>query len=89
MMRPDILFVLRLTDDGSLIWVALQAKWCEAQNGISPGTVLEAMKTVTPSRYFLSKVCVQFMATAAQYTHPFVRRMESKYLDTLKYATKS
>lgn len=58
-MGPDVLFVLRLEDE-SLIWVALQTKWSRGQGGnISKKLLLQAMKSVTPSKYFLDKVSIR------------------------------
>lgn len=88
-MRVDILFVLRLTDDKSLIWVALQSRWCESREKIFRGTFLDAVESVTPSKYFLAKVCVQPQLTRTRKTHPFVRRMGDRSLDMLIYATAS
>ncbi|KAF8656140.1 hypothetical protein AX16_002742 [Volvariella volvacea WC 439] len=58
-MGPDMLFVLRL-QDGSLIWVAVQAKF---SNGVDSNgskqlrkTMLEdAVKKVTPAHFFLDR----------------------------------
>ncbi|XP_006457031.1 hypothetical protein AGABI2DRAFT_122905 [Agaricus bisporus var. bisporus H97] len=52
-MGPDVLFVLKLSD-GSHIWVALQTKWCRGEQ-LSKQLLLHAMKSVTPSKYFLDK----------------------------------
>lgn len=55
-MGPDVMFVLRLSD-GSLIWVALQTKWSRGEQGnLAKRLLLQAMKSVTPSKYFLDKV---------------------------------
>ncbi|KAF8901314.1 hypothetical protein CPB84DRAFT_1777551, partial [Gymnopilus junonius] len=55
-MGPDLIFVLRLVDDGSLIWVALQAKYSLGKNGLLSRPFLRrAMRSVTPSSFFLDK----------------------------------
>lgn len=55
-MGPDILFVLKLSD-GSLVWVALQAKYSSGRNGtLSRLFLRRAMRSVTPSKYFIDKV---------------------------------
>ncbi|KAF9446423.1 hypothetical protein P691DRAFT_627847, partial [Macrolepiota fuliginosa MF-IS2] len=54
-MGPDVMFILRLSD-GSLIWVALQTKWSRGDKGnLAKRLLLQAMKSVTPSKYFLDK----------------------------------
>lgn len=56
-MGPDLIFVLRLVEDGSLIWVALQAKYSLGRNGLLSRPFLRrAMRSVTPSFFFLDKV---------------------------------
>jgi len=55
-MGPDLLFVLKLAD-GSFIWVALQAKYSLGKNGsLSKLFLRNAMRSVTPSKYFVEKV---------------------------------
>ena len=55
-MGPDLLFILRLSD-GSLIWVALQAKYSTGKNGsLSRNFLRHAMRSVTPCHFFLDKV---------------------------------
>lgn len=57
-MGPDVMFILQLSD-GSHIWVALQTKWSLGEKGnlkLSKQLLLHAMKSVTPSHYFLDKV---------------------------------
>ncbi|KAF9552856.1 hypothetical protein CPC08DRAFT_822630 [Agrocybe pediades] len=54
-MGPDLLFVLRLSD-GSLIWVALQAKYSVGKNYLLSRPYLRrAMRSVTPSYFFIDK----------------------------------
>jgi len=56
-MGPDLVFVMRLSD-GSMIWVALQAKYSLGVNGtLSRSFLRRAMRSVTPSCFFLDKVC--------------------------------
>ncbi|XP_006457032.1 hypothetical protein AGABI2DRAFT_122906 [Agaricus bisporus var. bisporus H97] len=52
-MKPDVLFVLEI-EDGSRIWVALQSKWSK-QRTIMKVNAINAMKSVTPSKYFSNK----------------------------------
>jgi hypothetical protein len=55
-MGPDLLFVVKLAD-GSFIWVALQAKYSLGKNGsLSRLFLRRAMRSVTPSKYFIEKV---------------------------------
>lgn len=55
-MGPDLLFVVKLAD-GSLIWVALQAKYSIGKNGsLSRVFLRRAMRSVTPSFFFVDKV---------------------------------
>jgi len=55
-MGPDLIFVLRLSD-GSLIWVALQAKYSMGKNFLLSRPYLRrAMRSVTPSYFFIDKV---------------------------------
>ena len=55
-MGPDLLFILRLSD-GSLIWVALQAKYSTGKNGsLSRNFLRRAMRSVTPCHFYLDKV---------------------------------
>lgn len=55
-MGPDLVFVLRLSD-GSLIWVALQAKYSLGKNGsLSRPLLRHAFRSVTPASFFLDKV---------------------------------
>ena len=57
-MGPDLLFVLRLEDDTQL-WVALQAKYAKGKGGkgtLPRDSLRKAMKSVTPSKFFLNKV---------------------------------
>ncbi len=57
-MGPDIVFVLRLSD-GSFIWVALQTKWSRGTSGnLAKSLLMQAVQSVTPSKYFLDKVSV-------------------------------
>lgn len=59
-MGPDIIFVLRLSD-GTLIWVALQAKYSLGKNGLLSRPYLRrAMRSVTPAYFFLDKVNYSF-----------------------------
>ena len=61
-MGPDLLFILRLSD-GSLIWVALQAKYSAGKNGsLSRNFLRHAMRSVTPCHFFLDKVSISFFA---------------------------
>lgn len=63
-MGPDILFVLRLLDgssNGSLIWVALQAKNSE-NDQLPNGVVSRAIQSVTPSQYFLARVSASWLS---------------------------
>ncbi|KAF5349975.1 hypothetical protein D9756_009205 [Leucocoprinus leucothites] len=54
-MGPDVIFVLQLSDQ-SLIWVALQTKWSIGKKGkLAKDLLLHAMKSVTPSKFFLDK----------------------------------
>lgn len=55
-MGPDILFILRLSD-GSLIWVALQAKHSMGKR-LTNEVLSRAVRSVTPSKYFMGKVSV-------------------------------
>lgn len=56
LMGPDILFALKLSD-GNHIWVAIQTKLSNGTKGVLPkNLLLHAMKSVTPSSYFLNKV---------------------------------
>lgn len=55
-MGPDLMFILRLSD-GSLIWVALQAKYSKGINGsLSRKFLRHAVRSVTPCNFFLNKV---------------------------------
>lgn len=57
-MGPDLLFILKLAD-GSLIWVALQAKYSLGKNGmLSRHFLRRAMRSVTPSTFFTDKVTI-------------------------------
>ena len=59
-MGPDLMFVLRLSD-GSLIWVALQAKYSKGKNGsLSRLFLRHALRSVTPCQFFLDKVSGMF-----------------------------
>ncbi|KAK2467560.1 hypothetical protein APHAL10511_000415 [Amanita phalloides] len=51
-MGPDIIFVLRLSND-KLLWVALQAKLCFSR--IDRERVKKAVRSVTPKNFFLDK----------------------------------
>ncbi|KAH6879719.1 hypothetical protein BKA70DRAFT_1207313 [Coprinopsis sp. MPI-PUGE-AT-0042] len=56
-MGPDLLFVLKL-EDGSQVWVALQAKYVKRRAGkdyLAREYLRKAMKSVTPSKFFLNK----------------------------------
>ncbi|KAF8808854.1 hypothetical protein BYT27DRAFT_7285678 [Phlegmacium glaucopus] len=54
-MGPDLMFVLRLSD-GSLIWVALQAKYSKGIDGsLSRQFLRHALRSVTPRKFFLDK----------------------------------
>jgi hypothetical protein len=60
-MGPDLLFVVRLAD-GSCIWVALQAKYSLGKNGsLKRGFLRRAMRSVTPSKFFIEKVRPSFL----------------------------
>jgi hypothetical protein len=62
-MGPDIMFVLRLSD-GSRIWVAVQNKYTSGKNGSMARPVLrQAMRSVTPSFYFIDKVSLLLLGT--------------------------
>jgi hypothetical protein len=59
-MGPDVMFVLQLSD-GSLIWVALQVKWSKSKGGkekLSKKLALDALRSVTPEKFFLHKVSI-------------------------------
>ena len=59
-MGPDLIFILRLSD-GSLIWVALQAKYSTGKQGsLSRNLLRRAMRSVTPCHFFLDKVSIFF-----------------------------
>ncbi|KAF8970889.1 hypothetical protein BDZ97DRAFT_1694140 [Flammula alnicola] len=54
-MGPDLIFVLRLSDR-SLVWVALQAKYSLGRNNLLSRPFLRrAMRSVTPSSFFIDK----------------------------------
>lgn len=53
-MGPDLIFILRLAD-GSLIWVVLQAKFIGGKNTLPRADLRHAMRSVTPSMFFLDK----------------------------------
>lgn len=55
-MGPDMMLVLKL-EDGSCIWVAVQAKYTQGRNGSITRPVLrQAMRSVTPEFFFVDKV---------------------------------
>lgn len=55
-MGPDLIFILRL-EDGTHIWVALQAKYSLGKNGsLSRPFLRHAMRSVTPAEFFIDKV---------------------------------
>jgi hypothetical protein len=54
-MGPDILLVLRLETTGSLIWVAVQAKY-STEKSLRRGDLRHAIRSVTPSEFFVYKV---------------------------------
>jgi len=57
-MGPDLIFLLRLSD-GSLIWVALQAKYSKGRDGsLSRLFLRQALRSVTPCNFFLDKVSI-------------------------------
>ncbi|KAJ7186529.1 hypothetical protein C8R46DRAFT_980797 [Mycena filopes] len=54
-MGPDILFVLELGDEAhSRIWVAVQSKY-SAENLLAKKELSKAVRSVTPSRFYLGK----------------------------------
>ncbi|RDB22393.1 hypothetical protein Hypma_010467 [Hypsizygus marmoreus] len=54
-MGPDLLFVLRLAD-GSSVWVAIQTKYSLGKNNMLSRLLLRrAVRSVTPSMFFLDK----------------------------------
>ncbi|GLB43053.1 putative expressed protein [Lyophyllum shimeji] len=62
-MGPDLLFVLRLAD-GPTLWVALQAKYSTGKNGtLSRLFLRRAMRSVTPSKFFIDKEGKPFSPT--------------------------
>jgi len=62
-MGPDLIFILRLAD-GSLIWVVLQAKYSGGKNGtLSRAYLRHAMRSVTPSLFFLDKARIMLYAS--------------------------
>jgi hypothetical protein len=59
-MGPDLIFVLKLSDN-SLIWVALQAKYTLGRNYLlSRMDLRRAIRSVTPSAFFIDKVIYPF-----------------------------
>lgn len=55
-MGPDLLFVLRLADNSN-VWVAVQAKYSIGKNGMLSRVFLRrAIRSVTPSKFFIDKV---------------------------------
>ncbi|KAG5643748.1 hypothetical protein DXG03_009682 [Asterophora parasitica] len=63
-LGPDLLFVLRLAD-GTNIWVALQAKYSTGKSGMLSRLYLRrAMRSVTPSEFFLDKEGKPFSPTS-------------------------
>jgi len=76
-MGPDLIFVLRLSD-GSLIWVVLQAKYSLGKNGLLSRPFLRrAMRSVTPSSFFLDKVRL-FLST-----HPTNTQRPPNFIEIL------
>jgi hypothetical protein len=60
-MGPHLIFILRLSD-GSLIWVALKAKYSAGKNGsLSRKFLRHAMHSVTPCHFFLDKVSLTYI----------------------------
>ncbi|KAJ7150875.1 hypothetical protein C8R43DRAFT_924428 [Mycena crocata] len=57
-MGPDLLCVLRVLDNtpkGSLLWVAVQAKFSEASHELKSETLRSAIRSVTPTRFWIDK----------------------------------
>ncbi|KAJ7458032.1 hypothetical protein B0H11DRAFT_1738165 [Mycena galericulata] len=57
-MGPDLIFVLRVLDGSSpapLLWVALQAKYGEGSSPLKVATLRHAIRSVTPSRFWINK----------------------------------
>ncbi|KAI3619445.1 hypothetical protein WG66_012792 [Moniliophthora roreri] len=63
LMGPDILFLLRLTkgeeerdpDYFSYVWVAVQCKNHNSYKRLPDGALIDAVKTVTPNRFFIPR----------------------------------
>ncbi|PPR06272.1 hypothetical protein CVT24_000891 [Panaeolus cyanescens] len=67
-MGPDLIFALKLSD-GSLIWVALQAKYSLGKSGLlSRSSLRRAMQSVTPNRFYIDKDGNRFSPSS----HPFL-----------------
>ncbi|KAJ7137643.1 hypothetical protein C8R46DRAFT_1014362 [Mycena filopes] len=57
-MGPDLMFVLRVVDgpeQGSLLWVALQAKYSEVYPRLSTEVLRKAIRSATPAKYWIQK----------------------------------
>lgn len=58
-MGPDLMFVLKVLDgspQGSLLWVAMQAKYSEKGPRLDTETLAGAIRSTTPERYWIQKV---------------------------------
>ncbi|KAJ7512372.1 hypothetical protein B0H11DRAFT_479554 [Mycena galericulata] len=57
-MGPDLIFVLRVLDGSSpapLLWVAVQAKYSEVPPHLGAETLRDAVRSVTPQRFWINK----------------------------------
>ncbi|KAJ7753845.1 hypothetical protein B0H16DRAFT_1544119 [Mycena metata] len=57
-MGPDLMFVLKVLDgspQGSLLWVAMQAKYSEKGPRLDTETLAGAIRSTTPERYWIQK----------------------------------
>ncbi|KAJ6470239.1 hypothetical protein C8R47DRAFT_1054920 [Mycena vitilis] len=66
-MGPDLIFVLRVLDgspEGSLLWVAMQAKFSEASSYLSMKALRSAVRSTTPARYWINKRGLQHAPVA-------------------------
>ncbi|TFK35170.1 hypothetical protein BDQ12DRAFT_325383 [Crucibulum laeve] len=80
-MGPDLIFVLKL-EDGSFIWVALQAKYSLGKNGsLSRPFLRRAMRSVTPSNFFVDKEGRHYSPA----THPDLVEETSERLKALPH----
>ncbi|KAF9482872.1 hypothetical protein BDN70DRAFT_379948 [Pholiota conissans] len=82
-MGPDLLFILRLSDS-SLIWVALQAKYSLGTGNsktLSRLYLRRAMRSVTPSEFFIDKEGRQFSPAS----HPSLVEDTSQHLLALPH----